>query len=327
MNIAVNLLFSIAAGLGAYLLVCAWVAHRYTRAPKSQAPRSARREISPDEVNFASRDGRARICGWYLPAGQPMAAAVLVLGQDGCWGADLSSGSRTAHLRTLALAKSLRDKGISVLMIHLRDHGRSSAARTGFGELERHDVLGAVDYLLERGYLAGRIGVIGASVGASAALMAAAVEPAIGAVVADSPGADFAATVRHQWRHWPVATALVLPLAEVIGRKFAQSSLRRLGAIDGLCALKNRAVLIVHGQGDRLVAPVLSQETALACGARLWLTASRAHASTFREAPPLYITRVVDFFCQHLPPQRAVCVIWPKTVRAAPAPAWERLAA
>jgi fermentation-respiration switch protein FrsA (DUF1100 family) len=43
------------------------------------------------------------------------------------------------------------------------------------------DVLGAVDWLLERGYDAGRIGVHGASTGASTALLACRDEAAIGA--------------------------------------------------------------------------------------------------------------------------------------------------
>ena len=48
-------------------------------------------------------------------------------------------------------------------------------------------MLGAVDYLLARGMAPAGVGVLGASIGASAALLAAAEEPAIRAVVADSP--------------------------------------------------------------------------------------------------------------------------------------------
>ena len=58
--------------------------------------------------------------------------------------------------------------------------------------------------------------------------------------------------------------------------------------------------MVIHGQGDRTVAPSVAQDVAKACGARLWLTASHSHAGTLHEALPLYITRVVDFFCQQL---------------------------
>src|SRR5207247_5020959 len=92
------------------------------------------------------------------------------------------------------------EAGISVLRIDLRGHGSSSAARLSYGAAERHDVLGAVDWLLERGYDAGRIGVLGASMGASTALLACAEETAIGALVADSPFADFGTMIERQYR-------------------------------------------------------------------------------------------------------------------------------
>ncbi|HUG24197.1 alpha/beta fold hydrolase [Piscinibacter sp.] len=92
--------------------------------------------------------------------------------------------------------------GFSVLTIDLRGHGTSSPARLTYGARERHDVLGAVDWLRAQGH--SRIGLLGASMGAATALMAAAHEPAISALVVDSPFADFAQMIeRHLLRPAP----------------------------------------------------------------------------------------------------------------------------
>ncbi|MCR5883221.1 alpha/beta hydrolase [Rhizobacter sp. J219] len=237
------------------------------------------------EVDFPSRDGRARIAATLLHAGTtPGAAVVLVVGQVGCWGSDARVEGRSLHVRTLAQA--LRSRGITVLVTRLRGHGES----------ERHDVLGAVDYLLAQGHAPGHIGVIGASLGACAALMAAAEEPAIAAVVADSPRRDLRGEARQP-------AEVLMPLARWLGRLLSGVDLGRRPWLGDLAALRNRSVLVVHGRGDRQVPPSVGQAVAEACAARLWLTASQSHAGTLHEALPLYITRVVDFFCQHLPVQ------------------------
>lgn len=237
------------------------------------------------EVNFPSRDGRARIAATLLHAGAgACSAVVLVVGQVGCWGSDARVEGRSLHVRTLAQA--LRSRGITVLVTRLRGHGES----------ERHDVLGAVDHLLSQGYAPGRIGVIGASLGACAALMAAAEEPAIAAVVADSPRRDLRGEAR-------CPSELLVPVARWLGRRLSGVDLGRRPWLGDLASLRNRAVLVVHGRGDRQVPAAVGQAVADACAARLWLTASASHAGTLHEALPLYITRVVDFFCQHLPVQ------------------------
>ena len=235
------------------------------------------------EVEFPSRDGRARIGATLLHAGpEACSAVVLVVGQVGCWGSDARVEGRSLHVRTLAQA--LRSRGITVLVTRLRGHGES----------ERHDVLGAVDYLLAQGHAPGHIGVIGASVGACAALMAAAEEPAIAAVVADSPRRDLRGEARHP-------AEVLMPVARWLGRLLSGVDLGRRPWLGDLASLRNRAVMVVHGRGDRQVPATVAQAVAEACAARLWLTASASHAGTLHEALPLYITHVVDFFCQHLP--------------------------
>jgi dienelactone hydrolase len=282
-----------------------WAARHFARPPaKPVAFHSSLSTASPDEVSFASRDGQARIHASLLSASRANAAVVLVVGQVGCWGSDARVEGRSLHVRTMAQA--LRARGITVLVTRLRGHGES----------ERHDVLGAIDYLLAHGYRSGSIGVLGASIGATAALLAAAEEPAVRAVVADSPRVDNRIAARQATR------PLLLPLARWMGRLLSGVDIGRRPLLGSLTALLDRSVLIIHGRGDRVVTPAAAQSLAKACGARLWLTASNTHAGTLHEALPLYITRVVDFFCQHLQPQRNEPALLPGL-----APAWQAVAA
>ena len=82
----------------------------------------------------------------------------------------------------------LHEAGYSVLLFSYRGHGESEGNPWGFtyGAVESHDVDAAVRYLKEqRG--AEKIAVIGHSAGAVSALLSAARNPDIDAVVAASP--------------------------------------------------------------------------------------------------------------------------------------------
>ncbi len=296
MNISLHLPISPRAAPGLH-----WLTGFFTRPHhKAVALDSSLSTASPDEVSFPSRDGRARVEASMLPATQASAAVVLVVGQVGCWGSDARVEGRSLHVRTMAQA--LRARGITVLVTRLRGHG----------EAERHDVLGAIDYLLALGYRPGSIGVLGASIGAMAGLLAAAEEPAVRAVVADSPrGGGLSAQL-------PPLGAPLLPLARWLGRVLSGVDLGRRPILGDLTALRNRSVLIIQGRGDKVVTPAAAQTLAKACGARLWLTASQSHAGTLHEALPLYITRVVDYFCHHLQAQASAPLVVPGL-----APAWQ----
>ena len=140
----------------------------------------------------AHGDG-VEIAGWFIPSGESRRAIVLVHGKD---------ANRTRELdRDLGddvpgefpdLAAALSGRGFAVLMIDLRGHGQSGPARFGFGRTERLDVLGAVDWLVARGFRPGRIGVLGISMGAATGIGAASEDDRIGALVADSSFAEAA---------------------------------------------------------------------------------------------------------------------------------------
>jgi len=128
------------------------------------------------EIRFPTRNGKT-LAGWFVPATGPgpHPAVAVVHG----WGGNAET--------MLPLAAPLHAAGFAVLLFEARCHGRSE--EDSFASLPRfaEDCAAAVDWLrihagLGSGTNAG-IALVGHSVGAGAALLAAARDPGIAAVV------------------------------------------------------------------------------------------------------------------------------------------------
>lgn len=128
-----------------------------------------------ENVRFKSRDGLP-LFAWYLPGNN--GAAIL-----------LAHGLGGSGLLLQGHAEFLRDAGYSILLLDLRAHGRSHGHTSTYGVLEAQDVAGAVDYLRARGDIdAAKIGVLGMSLGAQAALRGALQSAAIRVLVLEGLG-------------------------------------------------------------------------------------------------------------------------------------------
>jgi pimeloyl-ACP methyl ester carboxylesterase len=271
-----------------YALVCSAIAHRFTTTHR-KAPAATAGDTHT--VHFVSRDGSARIAAWYRRPTHCRAAVVFVHGKDMCRGDELKADAAV-------LADALGAAGIALLRIDLRGHGTSSAARLTYGHDERHDVLGAVDWLRAQGHR--RIGLLGASMGAASALLAAAEEPEVAALVADSGFADFATMVERQYAKLCRLPACFLPGAMAVSRLLTGVDLSRVSPLRAAAALRGRPVLVIHSEGDRFIPVADGRAIAEACGACLWTTDTSGHVGTYRAQPAQYTARVLAFFGQHL---------------------------
>jgi hypothetical protein len=121
------------------------------------------------EITFPAADG-VRLSGWYVP-GTNGAAIVVVHGGGG----DRQGAIR--HARMLASA------GYGVVLYDSRGRGESEGHENAFGWQWDRDLRGAVDFLERAGIR--RIGVLGLSTGAEAAVTEAASDPRVAAVVSD----------------------------------------------------------------------------------------------------------------------------------------------
>ena len=279
----------------AYVGLSVALGHRFTSTrSRSNAPAVEGRIPAHECVTFPSRDG-LRIAAWYVPASAAAGAVILVHGRGAHKGHELEADP-------LTLVADLVASGLSVLAIDLRGHGDSDHARLSYGYHERLDVLGAFDWLRARGYHAGRIGVLGASMGGAAAIAAAAEETGLGAVVTDCAFGDFGAVLRRNFpRVLPLRSGtLFLPGTLLAARAMVGVFMHSFRPAELACRLRDRPMLVIHAAGDPFIPVSHARAIAEAAGAQSWISDCDRHVGSFVAEPEAYRRRVTDFFRQAL---------------------------
>jgi fermentation-respiration switch protein FrsA (DUF1100 family) len=242
-----------------------------------------------EEIRLRSADGLG-LTGWWLP--RPDARGV-VIGSHG------HSGSKDD---LLGIGTSMWRAGFSVLLFDYRGRGDSDPWPHTLVSREVDDLLAAVAYARARAAGA-KIGVVGFSMGAAVAIMAAAREPAIAALVADSSFTAVADVVAYGVRRAVgiPAAPLVRAADEVLARRHGYR-FTRARPIDAVGAIAPRPILIVHGAGDSTVPVEHARRLFAAAGQPkdLWVAAGVEHCGAYFLDRAAYCARVNAFFAQHL---------------------------
>jgi len=186
-----------------YFAIGIFMADTLTLRPHATPPPQVESLAAQDKVTVTARDG-LRLAGTFIPATNSPRAVLMVHGLDGCHSCEL-------YGKFPAIAAQLSRAGYNVLLIDLRGHGESPVSRVTFGDTERWDVLGALDWLHQRSLT--RVGVLGISLGAVVTVRAA-LEPdgvqGINAMVLDSCFGDFGEVMARTVRRAPVTGVLQL---------------------------------------------------------------------------------------------------------------------
>jgi uncharacterized protein len=303
-----------AAVIIAYVVMISVVAHRFTT-PKRVSPPRLPDALAPrfERVQFAARADTVRIAAWYRTVSSSTAAVIMVHGRDGCRGDELRGD-------TFLMAERIAAAGMSVVMMDLRGHGDSDGARLTFGHHESRDVLGAVDFLLARGYQPARIGIFGASMGGVSGIAAAATEPAIGAVVTDSAFADLDDVLRLQFRRLTRLPVCCLRGALVVARLLTGVNLTARAPHRLVRAMRGRPMLVIHAAGDPFVPVRHAHLLADAGQAACWITPGTRHLASAGAVGARYAEVVADFFAEALgmlaPPATARLAIVQQSIPA-----------
>lgn len=240
----------------------------------------------------ASIDG-TRISAWYLPNPGARRAVVLVHGKDISRGMELFG-------RFLELAQSLHRRGFAVLLPDLRGHGMSGAGIFSFGLYERRDVLGAVDWLQTQGFIPASIGLLGISLGSSAALGAAADGAGVGAVISDSGFARIEPLIHTQWKNETHLPQFLLPGVILMTRLLYGYDLAASSPVDEVWRI-HAPLLLMHGGQDAMIPPEHAKLLlAAAPNAELVEIPQAVHAGLYGFDPQGYTERVAAFFDRHL---------------------------
>ncbi|HEX5691276.1 MAG TPA: alpha/beta hydrolase, partial [Roseiflexaceae bacterium] len=142
----------------------------------------------------------------------------------------------------------------------------------------------------------------GYSMGASIALLLAARDAAVRAVVADSPFTGIAEVVAHNATRHRLPARLVVPMADALtGWRYGY----RFGAvrpIEAVATISPRPLLLIHGSSDTLIPASHAHE--LFAAARepkeLWMVEGAEHCGGYFMDRAVYVGRIARFFEQYL---------------------------
>lgn len=253
-----------------------------------------RHGLAYQPIAFASlADGRM-LSGWYLPAPLPAGRAIVIV--PGIDDNRLQSGI------TLRLAPALLGAGFDVLAFDLRGEGDSGPGPVTFGALEQWDVLAAVATAQDRG--ATSVGVLGFSLGAGSAILAAARSPDIGALAVDSAFYDLEETLTRELEARYGLPRALAPYGLAWFGPLAGVSLDEISPGHVIGTIPPRPVLLIHGEQDATIPPSDSERLRLAADLpadRLWIVPGGTHARGYFADPLGYEQRVVAFFSESLP--------------------------
>lgn len=288
---AVALVLTVALATAGLAFYVGWSLTHPARKAIAETP--DRYGLAYTDVTFPSRGDGVTLKGWFIPAGGDKKGMTLVFAHG-------YRGNRTQpDVPGLAVARALAAEGYDLLLFDFRSNGESEGSFTSVGQYETDDLLGAIDWVRQTGTPGQPVGVIGFSMGASTALMAAAAEPAVVGVVADSPFSNLKEYLEANLSVWsnlpqfPFTPLILALLPPVLG--VDPAAVDPLSAVDRIYP---RPVLFIHNEADDAIPYTESEMMWQRHPDRFqfWKPAEGGHVGTYKTYPEEYINRVAAFF-------------------------------
>lgn len=242
--------------------------------------------LSYEDLRFTADDG-VTLSGWLVPARRETRAAVILM-----------HGFSWNRLPWLAGFVPWLVERYHVLQFDFRGHGQSEDASVTLGNTERMDVAAAVRLLTERGF--GPIALMGVSMGASAAIMAAPDLP-VSAVIADAAYADLVNPIGNSIRASGFPLRRLGARVVLLGASLRARS-RLLSPIDRVAGIAPRGLLLISPDRDQLIDPAQARRLYAAAGEpkELYVVHGAGHSEAREVGGATYVRRVLDFLERHL---------------------------
>jgi signal peptidase I len=296
LEVVLVVLLLLALLLAAALLFFTWQRARILLRPVRKAP-----YLQPADVGLAMQDvwiesPRGRLAAWYLPATN---GCTLIC----CHGIN---DNRSQWLPEVA--RLYRDRGYGALLFDFAGHGQSEGNQVTYGVREQRDLAAALDYLRGRGDVAMRgVGVMGYSLGAITAILAAPTTPDLHVFVLESSLADLErdlGVLFHRFTGLPPVP--FAPLVVFWGQLIGKVRLSEIKPERVIGQIAPRAVLIISDQKDSLVNEPEDGESLYAHASepkQLWQVPEADHVQSFNVAQEEWARRVEAFLDEHLAPR------------------------
>jgi pimeloyl-ACP methyl ester carboxylesterase len=243
------------AGVTAALALTPFAAWRFAHAyraragyPRQHVPTADPRDVGLEfDAVLVPSPGTDGLPAWWIPAAErrPGPAVLLIHGWE------------SARDRTLPNALVLHAAGFHVLTLDIRAHGANPPELLPLtaGEFGT-DALAGARYLLQRPDVTS-MAILGHSMGGIGALLAAAAEPRVGAVVAVSTPADPYRLTRQTFHlaNLPLPDVIAYPLAWLTTRVFLAPRGHDVRSVSATAAVATYRgpILLIHGTEDRVV--------------------------------------------------------------------------
>jgi len=194
--------------------------------------------------------------------------------------------------------------GYELVLMDFRNHGQSEGSITTYGHFEKQDLLGTIRYLRDQG-LQGKLGILGASMGAAIALLTAAKSKEISVMVLDSPYAS----LREMCNTWARKTTkfpelfIKLPVQLAYCWLFLMYRFWVPEVEPSISAQSVQCpVFLIHGGADQRIPSFHSEQIyeKLPGEKELWIVKDVDHLGVYLKHTEEYQRRVLGFFHKHL---------------------------
>lgn len=202
--------------------------------------------------------------------------------------------------RYVDLIEKFLNNGFNLLLFDFRGHGHSSSAIYSYGYFEQRDVLGAFHYLKENQPQITKIGVLGFSIGAMAAMLAIEKHPGIKALVCESGYSSFEKVANMPdpsgdfWipKGTPAHQEAVNKHKKEMGWDF------NISAIEDIQKISPCALFLIDGDQESEDNQYM-YEKALE-PKKIWLIPNASHGEVYSVAKEEYEKKVLTFFQEYL---------------------------
>ena len=244
-----------------------------------------------EEIEFTARDG-TELAGWFLAAAPPQGEApstepaptVVVLHGYG--------GTRDVML---PYADFLSSAGFHVFFFDARGVGNSARVEVTFGEREKSDVLGALDYLSKRPEVdQKRIAVMGVELGGSIAVMAAADDPRVVSIIAEAPYASLERALQDALDRIVAVPRLLRPLTTYLVKQRIAEDIQDRAPLEAVAKLNGRPIFIIEDSEGRAEQSRMLFDAAQP-PKHLWVAHGAGLGNGLDEFPVEYVAKVVEF--------------------------------
>lgn len=236
---------------------------------------------------------RGQLAAWYIPARN---GCTLIC----CHGIHDNRGQWVEQI-----ARLHRRSGYGALLFDFVGHGESEGNLVTYGVREAHDVEAIVAYLRERGDVDMRqLGIMGYSLGAISATLAAARLPELRCMVIESGFADVARDLSLLFKRYTGLPSF--PFANLVvfwGQRIARVRLSEIRPVRVIGNISPRAVFIIGDMGDELANEPYDSDHLYAAAnepKRLWQVPDAGHVRAYDLIPDEWIERVGSFLDEYL---------------------------